>query len=77
MIAGREMTATIALADVRAIKSAICRRMASTRRADALKWAELGQQTRAEYAAAQADALDLAARLLFALPGYSNAGGAE
>lgn len=56
------MTAVIALADVRAIKRAICRRMASTRLADALKWAELGQQTRAEHAAAQADALVLAAR---------------
>jgi hypothetical protein len=37
----------------------------------------LVQQARAEYAAGQADALDLAARLIFEMDGYSNAGGAE
>ncbi len=56
--------ATIALADVRETQRKVFSRMAATRRADALKWAELGQRERSEFAAGQADAFDLAALVL-------------
>ncbi len=67
--------ATIALADVRETQKKVISRMAATRRADALKWAELGQRERSEFAARQADAFELAARLLFEMPGFTNAAG--
>jgi hypothetical protein len=66
----------IELADVRETQRKVISRMAATRRAEALKWAELGQRERSEFAAAQADAFDLAARLIFEMPGFTNASSA-
>lgn len=57
--------ATIALADVRETQRKVISRMAAARRAEALKWAALGQRERSEFAAGQADAFDLTARLIF------------
>jgi hypothetical protein len=68
--------ATIALADVRGTKDTLWH-MGATRRADALKWAELGPAGARRIRRRSSHALDLAARLILEMDCDSNAGGAR
>jgi hypothetical protein len=62
----------IELSDVRELEEALTA-LKHTEQAASLAASEAGNHDRSEYCQGRADAFELAARLVFKLPGYSNA----